>query len=149
MAENIKKIKTAAGEHLIEAAYLTNGSDIKTYGDIHEEIEDVRGIAQGAIETYVIPSTVSSTTTGYDKVVAATSAQTSTTKAILNTLTSTSATYKVGDIILMGATSDGTKHFDRWVSKVSGNTIYLDVLETQVATHHHTINMFILYHLKK
>lgn len=141
MAEIIKQIKTAAGEHLIEAAFLTNGSGQKTYSDIHDEIEDVRSIAQGAIETYVIPSTVSSETSGYDKVVSTTSAQTSTTKAILDTLTNTTSTYKVGDVILMGATSDGTKHFDRWVSKISGDTIYLDVLETQVAKHHHTINI--------
>lgn len=129
----IKQIKTDSSNVFTIDAPLWCG---KTFGEIESMIH-------GVVDTYVIPSTVSSTASGYDKVVATTSAQTSTTKAILNALTSTSATYKVGDIILMGATSDGTKHFDRWVSKVSGTgnsaIIYLDVLETQVATHHHTI----------
>jgi hypothetical protein len=39
----------------------------------------------------------------------------------------------------MGATSDGKKNFDRWVSSVEGENITLDILETQVATHHHEI----------
>ena len=125
----IKQIKTDSSNVFTIDAPLWCG---KTF-------EEVESMIHGVVDTYVIPSTVSSTASGYDKVVATTSAQTSTTKAILNALTSTTATYKVGDIILMGATSDGTKHFDRWVSKISGDTIYLDVLETQVATHHHTI----------
>ena len=125
----IKQIKTDTSNVFTIDAPLWCG---KTF-------EEVESMIHGVVDTYVIPSTVSSTASGYDKVVATTSAQTSTTKAILNALTSTTATYKVGDIILMGATSDGTKHFDRWVSKISGDTIYLDVLETQVATHHHTI----------
>ena len=129
----IKQIKTDSSNVFTIDAPLWCG---KTF-------EEIESMIHGVVDTYVIPSTVSSTASGYDKVVATTSAQTSTTKAILNALTSTSATYKVGDIILMGATSDGTKHFDRWVSKVSGTgnsaIIYLDVLETQVATHHHTI----------
>ena len=129
----IKQIKTDSSNVFTIDAPLWCG---KTFDEIESMIH-------GVVDTYVIPSTVSTSASGYDKVVATTSAQTSTTKAILNTLTSTSATYKVGDIILMGATSDGTKHFDRWVSKVSGTgnsaIIYLDVLETQVATHHHTI----------
>lgn len=129
----IKQIKTDSSNVFTIDAPLWCG---KTF-------DEVESMIHGVVDTYVIPSTVSSSASGYDKVVATTSAQTSTTKAILNALTSTSATYKVGDIILMGATSDGTKHFDRWVSKVSGTgnsaIIYLDVLETQVATHHHTI----------
>ena len=125
----IKQIKTDSSNVYTIDAPLWCG---KTF-------EDIESMIHGVVDTYVIPSTVSSTTSGYDKVVATTLAQTSTTKAILNTLTSSTATFKVGDIILMGATSDGTKHFDRWVSKINGDTIYLDVLETQVATHHHTI----------
>ena len=140
MAEQvIKQIQTNDGiRHDIDAAYL-NG---KTYTEIHNEIEDVRGIAQGAIETYVIP-TSKSTVSGYSDIVNSTSTTVSVSKTYLDTLTSGQANggYKLGDVILMEATSDGTKVFDRWVSNVSGDVIYLSVLETQVATHHHTINI--------
>ena len=103
---------------------------------------DVESMIHGVVDTYVIPSTNSSVT-GYSDVVGSTKAQVSTSKSVLNTLTSSSTTntYKVGDVILMGATSDGTKNFDRWISNISGDTIYLDVLETQVAKHHHTITV--------
>lgn len=127
----IRQIKAGDNIYTIDAP-LWNG---KSFSDIESMIH-------GVVDTYVIPTTVSSTS-GYNSVVGATTAQVSTTVGVLNNLTSSSTTntYKVGDIILMGATSDGTKNFDRWVSKVSGTTVYLDVLETQVAKHHHTITV--------
>ena len=140
MAEQvIKQIKTNDGKlHDIDAAYL-NG---KTYTDIQNEIDDIRDIAQGAIETYVIP-TSKSTVSGYSTIVNSTSTTVSVSKTYLDNLTNGQANggYKLGDVILMEETSDGTKVFDRWVSNVSGDVIYLSVLETQVATHHHTINI--------
>ena len=142
MAEQVQVIKQIRTNddvlHDIDAAYL-NG---KTYTEIHNEIEDVRGIAQGAIETYVIP-TSKSTVSGYADVVNSTSTTVSVSKTYLDNLTDGQANggYKLGDVILMEETSDGTKVFDRWVSNVSGDVINLSVLETQVATHHHTINI--------
>ena len=125
----IKKIKTAAGEHSIDATYLG--------GHTFQEIESM---VHGGIETYVIP-TSKSTATGYSTIVNATTTTVSTTKSVLDALTNGQANggYKLGDVILMEATSDGTKVFDRWVSKVEGENITLAVLETQVATHHHEI----------
>lgn len=101
---------------------------------------DIESMIHGVVDTYVIPAQTSGTD-DYKAVVESSDAQVSTTLSVLNTLTSTSNTYKVGDIILMGATSDGKVNFDRWVSSVNGDTITLDVLETQVATHHHTIGV--------
>lgn len=126
----IKKIKTAAGEHSIDATYLG--------GHTFQEIESM---VHGGIETYVIP-TSKSTTTGYSTIVNATTTTVSTTKSVLDSLTNgqSNGGYKLGDVILMEETSDGTKVFDRWVSNVEGETITLAVLETQVATHHHTIS---------
>lgn len=105
---------------------------------------DVQSMIHGVVDTYVIPAQSNAADgSDYKKVVETSAAQVSIAKNKLNALTSTTNTYKVGDIILMGATSDGKVNFDRWVSKVSGTgesaTIYLDILETQVATHHHTI----------
>lgn len=137
MAEQvIKQIKTNDGAlHDIDASYL-NG---KTYNDIHNEIID---IAQGGIETYVIPKS-KSTASGYYTIVSSTETTVSVNKTYLDNLTSGQANggYKLGDVILLEEISDGTKVFDRWVSKVSDNDIYLSILETQVATHHHTINI--------
>ena len=126
----IKKIKTAAGEHSIDATYLG--------GHTFQEIESM---VHGGIETYVIP-TSKSTETGYNTIVNATTTTVSTTTSVLDVLTNGQANggYKIGDVILMEETSDGTKVFDRWVSKVDGDNITLAVLETQVATHHHTIS---------
>jgi hypothetical protein len=136
MAEFIKKIKASNDvEYELDAK--------KWDGHL---FSDVESMIHGVVDTYVIPTTVSSAN-GYSGVVGATTAQVSTTVSVLNALTSSSTTntYKVGDIILMGATSDGIKNFDRWVSKVSGSgttaTVYLDVLETKVAKHHHTITV--------
>ena len=125
----IKQINTGTSTYDIEALYFGNRS-----------ASDWEGMIHGTVDTYVIAAQTSGTT-DYKAVVESTSAQCSTTVAKLNTLTgsSTTNTYKVGDIILMGATSDGKINFDRWVSKISDTTVYLDVLETQVATHHHTI----------
>ena len=126
----IKKIKTAAGEHEIDAKYLG--------GHTFAEIESM---VHGGVETYVIP-TANSSVSGYSTIVNATGTTVSTTKTILNNLTGGQANggYKLGDVVLMEGTSDGTKVFDRWVSKVDGENITLAVLETQVATHHHTFN---------
>lgn len=124
----IKQINTGTSTYDIEALYFGNRS-----------ASDWEGMIHGVVDTYVIPAQTAASGSDYAKVVEATTAQVSTTKSILNTLTSSSNDYKVGDIILMGATSDGKINFDRWVSKIEGTTITLDVLETQVATHHHTI----------
>lgn len=106
---------------------------------------EVQSMVHGVVDTYVIPAQSNAADgSDYKKVVETSDAQVSIAKNKLNTLTSTTNAYKVGDIILMGATSDGKVNFDRWVSKVSGTgdsaIVYLDVLETQVATHHHTIS---------
>ena len=131
MSTNIKQIKVGSTLHDIDAKYLGG----KSY-------DDIVSLVHGVIDTYVIP-TSNSSKTGYSTVVERTEAQISTTTSTLNALTNQTDTnhiYKVGDIILMGATSDGTKNFDRWISAVNGDSITLDVLETQVAKHHHKIN---------
>ena len=109
------------------------------------EVDDIMDSIHGAIDTYVIPAQTSNKTTNYTAVVESTAAQVSTTKSVLVELVSTEpsnfSNFKVGDVILMGATSDGKINFDRWVSHVGTETdpvIKLDVLETQVATHYHT-----------
>ena len=135
----IKQIKDSAGNiHDIDAKYWAG-----------HEFSEITDLVHGVVDTYVIPTTKSSTS-GYSTIVGATSAQVSTTGAILKGLVSNPPSgdvdvFGVGDMILMGATSDGSKNFDRWVSNVSGTgdsaVITLDVLETQVATHHHTITI--------
>lgn len=128
----IKKIRTAAGDHLIDATYLGGHT-----------FSDIQGMVHGVVDTYVIPAS-NSTKTGYSDVVESTASELTTTKTILNGLvtpSNASGTYKLGDVILMGATSDGTNNFDRWVSAVIGDNITLSVLETQVAKHHHTIGV--------
>lgn len=124
----IKKIKTSAGEHDIDAKYLGGYT-----------FEQIRGMVQGVAGTYVI-GTSKSSENGYDDVVKSTSNTVTTTKSILNTLTGTTESYKLGDIILMEEVSDGVKVFDRWVSLVDGDNITLAVLETQVALHHHEVS---------
>ena len=127
----IKKIRTAAGDHLIDATYLG--------GHTFEQIESM---VHGGVETYVIPSSKSSVS-GYTTIVNSTESTLTTTKTVLDSLTDGQANggYKLGDVILMEATSDGKKVFDRWVSKVEGENITLAVLETQVAKHHHTVSV--------
>lgn len=129
MADFIKQIKIGEKSYDIDA--------LKWNG---HEFSDIESMVHGVVDTYVIPAQTSGTS-DYKAVVESSAAQVSTTLTALNTLTNSpdENEYKVGDVILMGATSDGTNNFDRWVSKISGTTIYLDVLETQVATHHHTI----------
>lgn len=139
MAEFIKKIK--ASDNVIYEI------DAKKWdGHSFDEITD---LVHGVVDTYVIPAQSSNKTADYIAIVEASSAQVSTTVSKLGTLTGTPADnwdkFGVGDIVLMGATSDGIKNFDRWISSVSGTgvsaTVTLDVLETQVATHHHTLNI--------
>ena len=110
---------------------------------------EVESLIHGVVDTYVIPESKSSST-GYGTVVGATTTQVSTTVGTLKGLVSNPPSndfdkFGVGDVILMGATSDGKKNFDRWISNVSGTgdsaVVTLDVLETQVAKHHHTINV--------
>lgn len=125
----IKKIRTTAGDHLIDATFLGGYT-----------FDDIRGMVQGVAGTYVIPTT-NSNKDGYDDVVKSTESTQLTTKSILNGLTGYTESYKIGDIILMEELSDGIKVFDRWISAIDGDNITLAVLETQVATHHHTIDV--------
>ena len=135
MSENlgtIKKIRTNGGDFLIDASYLNGKS-----------FEDLRGMVQGVVSTYVIP-TSNEGKDGYDSVVNSGDNSIIISKTNLNSLIkpeNTSGEYKIGDIILMEATSDGTKVFDRWVSDINEDNITLTVLETQVATHHHTLGV--------
>jgi hypothetical protein len=135
MAEliTIKKIKTAVGDHDIDAKYWD--------GHSFSEITD---LVHGVVDTYVIPAQTTGTS-DYKAIVESSAAQVTTTKTKLGALTGTPAEkwdkFGVGDIVLMGATSDGKVNFDRWISSVSGDNITLDVLETQVATHHHTLGV--------
>lgn len=149
MAENtvIKKIKCSNNhEHLIEAAQLTNGDGTpKTYADIQSEINAVRDLANGVVDTYVI-KTGKSSVAGYDSVVKSTvhtieSINISTLNGLVNVAPVT-GTYHIGDIILMEAGGDDEGvMFDRWVSEVTATTVNLTILETQVAKHHHTIGV--------
>lgn len=136
----------------------TDIKQIKIGNDVHDidakkwgghTFSEVESLIHGVVDTYVIPATKSSTS-GYNTVVGATTTQVSTTVGSLKGLVSNPPSnafdkFNVGDVILMGATSDGTKNFDRWISNVSGTgdtaVLTLDVLETQVAKHHHTINV--------
>lgn len=126
----IKQIKDSAG--------VAHDLDAKKWGG--HEFSEIESMIHGVVDTYVIAAQTSGSA-DYKAVVESSAAQCSTTVSTLNTLTSSASTntYKVGDIILMGATSDGKINFDRWVSKISDTTVYLDVLETQVATHTHNV----------
>ena len=137
MANNarIKQVNTGTSTYDIEALYFGNRS-----------ASDWENMIQGVVDTYVIPTTKSSTS-GYGNIVNATDSTITTSKAVLDVLVNNPPSgsgndiYKVGDIILMEAASDGTKEvFDRWISSVNKDTgaITLAVLETQVAKHHHT-----------
>ena len=113
------------------------------YWDGHQ-FSEITNLVHGVVDTYVIPAqTGTSATSDYKAIVESSAAQVTTTTSKLGVLTGTPAAswdkFGVGDIVLMGATSDGKVNFDRWISSVdaSGN-ITLDVLETQVATHYHT-----------
>ena len=134
MATNIKQIQTSAGTHEIDAKYWGG-----------HEFSEIADLVHGVVDTFVIPAqTGTSVTSDYKAIVESSDAQVETTTSVLATLVGRPTTFDkfgVGDVILMGATSDGTKNFDRWISYVSGNVIKLDVLETQVANHHHTIDI--------
>lgn len=134
MATNtiIKQIQTSAGTHDIDAKYWGG-----------HEFSEISDLVHGVVDTFVIPAQDNAADgSDYKKVVESSDAQVETTTSALATLVGRPIDFDkfgVGDVILMGATSDGTKNFDRWISDVSGNVIKLDVLETQVAAHHHTI----------
>ena len=137
MSDKIKQIKAPNG--------TTYEIDAK-YWDGHQ-FSEITNLVHGVVGTYVIEAkTGSSATSDYKEIVESSAAQLTTTTAKLGALTGVPAEswvdFSVGDIILMGATSDGKVNFDRWISKVdnSGN-VTLDVLETQVAKHHHTITV--------
>lgn len=130
----IKKIQDSQGtQHDIDAKRW-DGHDFS----------EITNLVHGVVDTYVIPAQTTGTS-DYKAIVESSAAQVTTTISKLGALTGTPAEkwdkFGVGDIILMGATSDGTINFDRWISSVNGNDITLDVLETQVATHHHTIGV--------
>lgn len=138
MATDIKQIKIGTEVHDIDA---------KKWGG--HTFSEVESLIHGVVDTYVIPETKSSVS-GYSTVVGGTKTIVSTTVGTLKGLVSNPPSnafdrFNIGDVILMGATSDGKKNFDRWISNVSGSddnaVVTLDVLETQVAKHHHTINV--------
>lgn len=135
MATIIKQIQTSAGTHDIDAKYWD--------GHSFSEIEE---FVHGVVNTYVIPEQTENKTSVYTKIVESIDAQVSTNVSELGDLTGVPDgdfdKFGVGDIVLMGATSDGTNNFDRWISSIDANgNIKLDVLETQVAAHHHTIDI--------
>lgn len=129
---NIKQIRVGENLHDIDAKFWDGHS-----------FTEITNLVHGVVETYVIPAQTSNKTNDYKAIVEASSAQVTTTASKLGALTGTPAEnwdkFGVGDIVLMGATSDGKVNFDRWISSADANgNITLDVLETQVATHHHT-----------
>lgn len=139
MATSIKQIKVGTTAHDIDAKYW-NG----------KEFSEVESMIHGVVDTYVIP-TAKQDVSGYSKIVGVTdNTITTIKKSELNALVSVqpadvNKSYKVGDIILIEeASTDGKFVFDRWVSAVGTETdpvISLTILETQVATHHHTLGV--------
>lgn len=132
--KDIKQIKIGEDLHDIDA--------LKWGGHTFEE---VKNLIHGVVDTYVIPEmNDNDKTSDYTNIVESSKPQVSTTISKLKSLVSNPPSnefdsFNVGDIILMGATSDGKTNFDRWISAVNGDNITLDVLETQVATHYHKI----------
>ena len=144
----IRQIRTGISDvYDISAKYLSdeNGNEYK-YDDIQKNIKDsfdeIRDIAQGAIETYVIP-TSKNNYEEYGEIVNSTATTITTTISVLNNLTDgqENGGYKLGDIILIEAPNIEEKVFNRWVSATDGENVTLAVLENQVSTHHHTINI--------
>lgn len=138
MATSIKQIKVGDTPHEIDAKYW-NG----------KEFEDVESMIHGVVDTYVIP-TSKQDVSGYSNIVGKTNNTITAKKSELNDLVSVqpadiNKSYKVGDIILIEEASTDSKFvFDRWVSAVGTETdpvISLTILETQVATHHHTLGV--------
>ena len=133
----------------IKQIKATNGTvyDIDAKKWNGHTFDEITNLIHGVVDTYVIPAQTSNKTADYTAIVESTESQVSTTASKLGGLTGTPAKdwdkFGVGDIVLMGATSDGKTNFDRWISYVGAETdpvIKLDVLETQVAKHHHTIS---------
>lgn len=124
----IQQIETAGGIHDIDAKYWA-GHDFSAVIDA----------LHGVVDTYVINEgkNTGSIKTNYESIVNSTATTMSTTKTILDSLVDNEPTggYKVGDIVLL----EETDKFDRWVSKIDEDDIYLTILETQVGKHHHTI----------
>ena len=124
MADNIiKQIKTPDNQvYNIHAFSADTAANADKLGG--KSLTDIEGMINGVIDTYVIPSdTETSKKPGYSDIVNATTPQVNNvTASVLNGLTGrdSAAEYKLGDVILMGATSDGTNNFDRWVSNVRG-----------------------------
>ena len=154
----IRQIKATNGDvydiHALTADSANYAASAGTAGNAtkwnNHTFDEITNLVHGVVDTYVIPAQTTNKTTDYKAIVESESAQVTTTLSKLKGLVSNAEngfTYNwdkigVGDIILMGATSDGKINFDRWVSYVGTETdptIKLDVLETQVATHHHTI----------
>ena len=132
MATDIKQIKI--GDDLYDI-------DATKWGG--HKFTELSSLIYGGAETFVIPLSKSSAS-GYADIVNSTKTTLSTTKTILNGLMAdgqANGGYKLGDVILIEATSDGNKVFDRWISAVEGDNVTLSVLETQVATHHHTVGV--------
>lgn len=143
----IKKIQDSQGtQHDIDAKRW-DGHDFS----------EVIDLVHGVVDTYVIP-TSNKDLTGYADVVNSTSSTVTISKTNLKALVGFNKNdaggdtidhydmFKIGDIILVEAlsndsTNKGEKAFDRWISAYNQSTdMYtLSVLETQVATHHHTI----------
>jgi hypothetical protein len=129
MAEgvDIKQIKIGDDLHYIDAKKW-NG----------HEFSEITNALHGVVDTFVIPTTKSSVS-NYNTIVSNTSNTMETSKTTLDTLVATKSSggYKIGDIVLL----EKQDAFDRWISKIDGNKVYLTVLETQVATHHHTLSV--------
>lgn len=135
MANLIKKINTGTSTYEIDAAYLGNRAAADWEKMIH-----------GAIDTYVIPTSknTGTTATAYDKIVGKTDSTVTLTQKELKSLVTPANAFKVGDVILLEATSEGSNYmFDRWISAIAGTSdssnITLAILETHVQAHHHTI----------
>jgi hypothetical protein len=143
----IKKIQDSQGaQHEIDAKRW-DGHDFS----------EVIDLVHGVVDTYVIP-TSHSNLAGYADVVNSNSSSVEISQTNLKALVGFNKndegndkidaydTFKIGDIILVEAlsndnTNKGEKAFDRWISAYNKSTdmFTLSVLETQVATHHHTI----------
>lgn len=124
----IKQIKDSDGKlHELDALYW-NG----------HEFSDITDALHGVVDTFVINSTKVSIS-GYDDIFSNKLTTMTIAKTKLDNLVDKKSSdgYKVGDIVLLEATGA----FDRWVSNVTSENISLTILETQVATHHHTISV--------
>lgn len=148
MAEEIKKISQIKTDenntYDLDAKYIYGTDASAVITGINSSIEALQSQVHGAIDTYVI-SVKKKGTRGYEEVVYSTAQSVSTTLVQLKQLLGLKETssFKIGDIILMEETSfsNGKECYDRWVSRIFDQSIYLSILETQVGTHHHTIDL--------